>query len=615
MPDFASTHRQGSSQITQAPASNVRNDQLAGHRPIDRMEDEEDDAIPPPTPAVQFYAPTQALLNGSFHPRPALPSNGTASFAKHQDMHAPPTGEMTSASSSSSLSSMTATLVGGGPGYPPVHAPHQYVPHSHGHEQHGHTAHMQTQLAGLRPSLSTGSLGSHPSPISPAALIGQVHGENLMLPPPRQGQSPLQQYHGGGQQSMSDQQQRHLAWLRDLNAMAKAATLQTHPRQDQASQREGAPASPPKQVSFQQLLPEGMIFPPDFNIPLENKPPPVETAEKRAKRLERNRESARKSRRRKKERLLALEAQVNTLHGRIEAERRTQINAMVSKLRKCRVAELARVVPDLNAMKAPGGMSFVIQTTGPSNDIVRSVQDFQHNLLKQTVLPRYHKLLFWLTVQSETFFIAGKEDYINRINRLNRSVAKISSKQIGDELTNGVKEIDENDDEESAPAHGTKRVTFQDTSKKEAAGEPLPSLNLTTYANDAARVWPLLCYEIGLGVDQEEKFVSLHKRAQGDGMTPVGYPQLTAAVVSTDSLQEATESLSHVISQREALSFVSILSPAQVLAYQTWLASNRGRCTALVANRDTTPNVSIDSSLHDICRRLNHVMRISMYEK
>ena len=65
---------------------------------------------------------------------------------------------------------------------------------------------------------------------------------------------------------------------------------------------------------------------------LQNHSPPVESEEKRAKRLERNRESARKSRLRKKERLSKLEEQVAGLHDKIEAARTIQIQDMNPRL-------------------------------------------------------------------------------------------------------------------------------------------------------------------------------------------------------------------------------------------------------------------------------------------
>jgi len=54
----------------------------------------------------------------------------------------------------------------------------------------------------------------------------------------------------------------------------------------------------------------------------------AESEEKRARRLERNRESARKSRRRKKERLTRLGDKVAALHSKLAAERQTDINTM-----------------------------------------------------------------------------------------------------------------------------------------------------------------------------------------------------------------------------------------------------------------------------------------------
>ena len=569
------------------------------------MDDDDDDNIPPPTPAVQFYAPTQAFLNGDFQPRPFPPVGAL----KHQDQHGPPTGEMTSESSSSSLSSMNTSFATHGSTtsmYPSVHAAHQYVPHGQKMNQR-HEHYAKQQLDSLQRSMSGGSIGSHQSPISPAALIGQGQ-ENLMLPPARQGQSPQLQPHSD-YLSMSEQQQRHLAWLRDLNAMAKAATHQ---------QQSVVQASPSTQFSLQPnaLLPDGMMLPPGFIVPTINKDPPVETAEKRAKRLERNRESARKSRRRKKERLFTLEAQVNQLHGRIEAERRTQINAMVSKLGKCRLSEITRVVADKQdtTCDTDEGLVFAMEATGPSSELVRGVQDFQYNSLKELVLPRYHKLLLWLTIQPESFFIAGKEEYNNRMARLNRSIQpKVSSKQIGDELTNGEKIEDDGDDTRTA---GPKRVTFQDTKKdSKAAPKPTPKENLTTYANDAARVWPLLCYELSLSVDQEEKFVALHKKVQDEESLPPTRSQITAAVTTSDSLRDATESLSRLIGLREQRSLVHIMAPAQVLAYRTWLASNQDRCQEVLAQRETTATLSIDVSLRDICRRLNDVLKVSISEK
>lgn len=73
------------------------------------------------------------------------------------------------------------------------------------------------------------------------------------------------------------------------------------------------------------------------------------------------------------------------------------------------------------------------------------------------------------------------------------SSGKISSKQVGDELTNGRKLED-----------GT--IEPPQISAGEEKG------NQTAQAFDATRMWPLLCYELSVSVDQEERFMQAHKR-------------------------------------------------------------------------------------------------------
>jgi hypothetical protein len=324
--------------------------------------------------------------------------------------------------------------------------------------------------------------------------------------------------------------------------------------------------------------------------PRPNKPA-AETAEKRAKRLERNRESARKSRRRKKERLSSLEDQVNKLHGEIEVERRIQINAMVDALRTCRAT--AHFNGEVN----------VVFATGPCSEISRSVLDFQYTALKQLILPRYHKVMLWFTLQQESYFFAAKEEYSSRENKLVRSSSgKVSSKQIGDEMTNGV-----------AGSSLKKRVTFEGSSETNK-DDQLP--NLLPHANDGAKVWPLFCYELGLSVDQEDRFVAAYKKLQESSNLASSRAQVASAVRTSDRLREAVESLSQRVAEREQRTLNGILMQPQVAAYQQWLASNRDRCTGIL-EQHTAPeapsshSIPVDSSLDDICQRLSEALQIS----
>ena len=149
---------------------------------------------------------------------------------------------------------------------------------------------------------------------------------------------------------------------------------------------------------------------------------PTESAEKRARRLARNRESARLSRRRKKEHLESLSEKVNQLHNSIETKRRDVMNRMESELRKRRVKELTELATssdpkNINYMEGKdslkdanvsGKLSDIINGMGPISATRRAVISFQYNLLRQLILPPQHQYLLWLTLQPEIFFTTAK---------------------------------------------------------------------------------------------------------------------------------------------------------------------------------------------------------------
>jgi len=624
--------------------------------------EEDDDAIgAPPTPAVNFYAHPhhhqhqQAPYGGggtttsSDRVVPGAGGGGSQQSQlrlhhhhQQQNANALPGAILSSSSSSSSLSSAAAALVSGGPfvyhqqppPIPPHHQPtNPLQPHNSAH-------HHQLQR--------TSSTGH--SPISPAEMIG-IGYENLMLPPPARppsasnasrpdsasaADSPSSEQQGRSsgapttsfnphQTNAQAERERHIAWLQDLNAMAKAASsggvpvapiapaggmMMPFPGASNAYLGHHHPGSMAPHMAPGGGMVHGgaaamMMMHPHAHAP--SAPPKVETAEKRAKRLERNRESARKSRRRKKERLTTLEAQVNQMHCKIEAERRLQVNAMVPAFRELRQTtdadQLARV----------------LCSAGLDCEISRSVIEFQYTALKQLILPRYHKLMVWLSLQDESFFVAGKDQYASRIieksnagssKAAKQPSTKISSKQVGDELTNGARK--------EKKGGSKRRVTFKDNDEDESVGETDgQSNNLTPYANDAARVWPLLCYEMSFSVEQEERFVATHKKVQEFEGLGTDRSQMAAAVRTGDSLREAVESLSRVVAQREEN---SVLSPAQLAAYRNWLSSNEERRRAVLDHRESmddtdSSSFATESSLQEICRRLNEVLQISKSEK
>jgi hypothetical protein len=241
---------------------------------------------------------------------------------------------------------------------------------------------------------------------------------------------------------------------------------------------------------------------------------PVETEEKRAKRLERNRESARKSRRRKKERLTGLGQKVNALHNKIEDERRKQINLMENVLGEFEKEQLLQLTELYNEQEGDGtrdermGTALTDLLIGKMEPSVRKdIVEFQYTTLSQYLLPRYQKFLLWLTLQPESFFLSGKEEYSKREAELSLprgTSGKISSKQVGDDLTNGRKL----DDGRFIPAPPPPSYAQpeQDDGNDKYVTTP------TAQAFDAARMWPLTCYELSVSVDQEDKFLQALKR-------------------------------------------------------------------------------------------------------
>jgi hypothetical protein len=257
------------------------------------------------------------------------------------------------------------------------------------------------------------------------------------------------------------------------------------------------------------------------------------------------------------------------------------------------------------------------------------VLEFQYTMIKQLTLPYYQKMLLWLTLRDEQYFLAGKEQYTAKQQRGGQESSsgrpapgKISSKQIGDELLNG-----------TSTKQDKKSAKRRDKDGGGSDGES--KANPSSSAYDAARTWPLFCFELKFSVDQEERFLAAHKQVtEGDGMggnNDLAHKrsQMAAAVITADNMGKAVGTLSHVIARREERTLLGILNPKQVAAYQSWLStdSNRERSRRAIAEHQSVlssvhfmdASSSSDGntgnhkevSLHDISRRLTEVLQIS----
>ncbi|CAB9509289.1 bZIP transcription factor [Seminavis robusta] len=335
-----------------------------------------------------------------------------------------------------------------------------------------------------------------------------------------------------------------------------------------------------------------------------------ESEEKRARRLERNRESARKSRRRKKERLATLAAQVDKLHTKIEDERKNQVNAMCSTLKQVRHDEMVKLMEEvkenmeqLNQDPAiQQRLATILRSSCGGSQIAQATVEFQYNTLKQVLLPRYQKFLLWLTLHNDGFFTAGKDEYTRRDGKqiLRVSSGRVSSKQIGDELTNGWKT-------EKSDSKKKGKSDSQDIAERS---------NPTSRALDAPRMWPLLCFELSISVDQEERLMQALKRLQQMENLADYRSQLAAATKMTSSLTDAIISTQcQIASAREEKSFLDVLSPEQTIKFHEWKAANQERSARFIREKRPAPEkcypVFKETSLVEFCKRLEEVLRIS----
>jgi hypothetical protein len=343
----------------------------------------DDGPVPPPTPQIQYYH------SSSREPRKTSSSSYHAKSSSNAGI------------SNDTLMKARASLLSGGLGGPS--------------------------------SVESSHMADGMSPISPAAMIGRAEHEPLMLPPspdkkyafPLQARSNI--YNDVHMANPS-----HLEWLQQINAMAKASIYNpalppmqppmptTHSNMPPTILTN--PAVPPMAAHAIQQFSNGVAIPPHragdmlyTHLAQLQKAPPTseaESEEKRTRRLERNRESARKSRRRKKERLTHLGGKVAALHTKLSAERQKDINLMNAGLQNDNTKMLAELKADDGDLEEK--IYKWMQSTGPNCEVRRAVVDFQYSTLEQTLLSRHEKFLLWLTLHREDYFTKAKELHSKR---------------------------------------------------------------------------------------------------------------------------------------------------------------------------------------------------------
>jgi len=303
-----------------------------------------------------------------------------------------------------------------------------------------------------------------------------------------------------------------------------------------------------------------------------------ESDERRARRLERNRESARLSRRRKKETLLFLGKKVHKLQDSLD------------KLRSSRVLEMES---QLSSIETEDEVAQTILRYKQHAYVRKQVSIFQYNTMKETLLPQHYQFLLWISNHpADTFYTAAKDSRP-------KGSAKMSSKQIGEEIF---------------------------TTERKQLNQRQSSKLLECKTDDVHRFWPLFCYEMSFSVEQEEKFKSRYmdrlskirqqrrrkvpSTAEGDKSSVI---RLASAFALVSKLSETTsihDRYNVVATRRERL-LLQILNETQRIAFLRWMKVNMERCAALSKSESTVKSINTPVPLDQLCEELERTLNIN----
>jgi len=314
---------------------------------------------------------------------------------------------------------------------------------------------------------------------------------------------------------------------------------------------------------------------------------PAILAEKRQRRLARNRESARQSRRRKKEHMANLGNKVKKLQSQLEIEIRSKIRSMEPALAKSRWSAIEKWIEQekvsANSDVEANELTFVLRTNGPNCPLRRAVMVHQLNLLRQAFLSTHNHYSLWLMMQSESFFMKASANRQQKegpplANKGTKTSTRANSKQVGEDIFN--------------------------KEKKSERG-------ITSDARDENRMWPLFCHEISLTMEQEDRITTAREQAKSTHNLHDKMEQIKMATSATNNFRDASLCLSHFSSNHNESLLLGILTPSQTSSFLAWFKKNKGRCRSVLSQRHPLKNTPKgDDGIANICHRLHEIMNV-----
>jgi len=241
------------------------------------------------------------------------------------------------------------------------------------------------------------------------------------------------------------------------------------------------------------------------------------------RRLERNRESARLSRRRRKHYLEELEEQVMRYSEDVDEGRRQRVAEAVKCIREMRsrqVELIGRQGPapadeegnaNTRVVELEKSLALLDVNYSRTSDELEITNEFQRQHMKSIVFSSHTRCILWVMLQNEVFFRGG------RLSSDRLSAARIGEKMI---------------------LQGNERVP--------------PS----------GGMWPLLCHEIGLSYEQEDRIRTWQKQHLAKKQLWVDRYTVDLTWKVINSIHRGTHGTSYAIKRREA-SIASILTTEQ----------------------------------------------------
>ncbi|GBG33298.1 Hypothetical Protein FCC1311_095222 [Hondaea fermentalgiana] len=252
-----------------------------------------------------------------------------------------------------------------------------------------------------------------------------------------------------------------------------------------------------------------------------------EEQERHRRRLERNRESARLSRRRKKENLELLENRVSRLTAELDELRRRHLEEANQALQDRRQGLLRDLMSRMSQGSIGGDalrgqLHSILQETGPSCSERRAMLEHHYKHLFNLILPPYTKFLLWMMNQGEGFFQDGP-------------VNKVPADQSG--------------------AHNGKGRKA-----------------------DTRALWSLICTELSLSQEQQEK-LRVNYKTQDKAQTRDERERLSLCTMYLEKLRSNIATRTKAVETHTHTLF-NILSPEQAVKYVNWVETNRAELDA-----------------------------------